>query len=240
MLRLDRLGRSGVFQDVSLELFPGEVVGIVGLLGSGRTALARSLFGLEPADEGTIYIEDLPVAIRNVVDAMEHRIAYVPEDRLTEGLFLEQSIQRNIVVSVLDTLRDRLGLLDSARLRESARGWIGALDIKTSDERTIVASLSGGNQQKTVLAKWLATQARIWILNGPTVGVDIGAKMDIHQRIRRLAERGCGVLVISDDLPEIAATCRRALLLHRGRIVEELGGEELDEKRLLDSLRVFL
>ena len=239
LLRLDRLGRGGAFQDVSLKLFPGEVVGIVGLLGSGRTALARSLFGLEPADGGTLYIEDRPVVIRNPIDAMGHRMAYVPEDRLTEGLFLQQTIERNIVVSVLDTLRDRLRMIDPGRLRDSAGYWIEALDIKTPDGRATVASLSGGNQQKTVLAKWLATDARIWILNGPTVGVDIGAKMDIHQRIRSLAERGCGVLVISDDLPEIAETCNRALLMHRGRIVEELGGDELDEKRLLDSLRMF-
>ena len=239
LLKLDRLGRRGAYEGVSLELFPGEVVGIVGLRGSGRTALAQSLFGLEPADEGAIYVEERPVTIRNVVDAIGHRMAYVPEDRLTEGLFLEQSIERNIVVSVLDRLRDRLGLLDPGRIRDFARGWIEALDIKTSDGRATVASLSGGHQQKTVLAKWLATEARIWILNGPTVGVDIGAKMDIHQRIRKLAERGCGLLVISDDMPEIAETCSRALLLHRGRIVEEVGGDELDEKRLINSLRML-
>jgi simple sugar transport system ATP-binding protein len=239
LLKLDRLGRRGAYEGVSLELFPGEVVGIVGLRGSGRTALAQSLFGLEPADEGAIHVEDRPVTIRNVVDAIGHRMAYVPEDRLTEGLFLEQSIERNIVVSVLDRLRDRLGLLDPGRIRDFARGWIEALDIKTSDGRATVASLSGGHQQKTVLAKWLATEARIWILNGPTVGVDIGAKMDIHQRIRKLAKRGCGLLVISDDMPEIAETCSRALLLHRGRIVEEVGGDELDEKRLINSLRML-
>ncbi len=239
LLKLDRLGRRGAYEGVSLELFPGEVVGIVGLRGSGRTALAQSLFGLEPADEGAIYVEERPVMIRNVVDAIGHRMAYVPEDRLTEGLFLEQSIERNIVVSVLDRLRDRLGLLDPGRIRDFARGWIEALDIKTSDGRATVASLSGGHQQKTVLAKWLATEARIWILNGPTVGVDIGAKMDIHQRIRKLAERGCGLLVISDDMPEIVETCSRVLLLHRGRIVEEVGGDELDEKQLTNSMRML-
>jgi simple sugar transport system ATP-binding protein len=110
------------------------------------------------------------------------------------------------------------------------------LGIKTPEGRAAVASLSGGNQQKAVLAKWLATRARIWIFNRPTAGVDIGAKMDIHRRIRNLAERGFGVVLISDDLPEIAETCSRALLMHRGRIVEKISGDELDEKHLLDSL----
>jgi simple sugar transport system ATP-binding protein len=236
LLRLDRLGRRGAFQDVSLELFPGEVVGITGLLGSGRTALARSLFGLEPAESGEIFVEGRTVSIQTVIDAIDHRLAYVPEDRLSEGLFLEQSIERNIVVGILDTLRGRLGLVDPDRIRSSAGEWIEALGIKTPDSRAAVANLSGGNQQKTVLAKWLATRARIWFLNGPTVGVDVGAKMDIHRRIRRLAERGLGVLIISDDLPEIVETCSRALVMHRGRIVEEVVGDELDEKRLADSL----
>jgi simple sugar transport system ATP-binding protein len=120
LLRLDRLGRQGAFQDISLELSPGDIIGIVGLLGSGRTALARSLFGLDPTDYGVIHIEDRPVAIRNVVDAIEHRMAYVPEDRLTEGLFLEQSIERNIVVGVLDTLRNCLGLVEPDRIRSTA------------------------------------------------------------------------------------------------------------------------
>jgi simple sugar transport system ATP-binding protein len=236
LLRLDRLGRQGAFQDISLELSPGDIIGIVGLLGSGRTALARSLFGLDPTDYGVIHIEDRPVAIRNVVDAIEHRMAYVPEDRLTEGLFLEQSIERNIVVGVLDTLRNCLGLVEPDRIRSTAGEWIEALGIKTPEGRAAVASLSGGNQQKAVLAKWLATRARIWIFNRPTAGVDIGAKMDIHRRIRNLAERGFGVVLISDDLPEIAETCSRALLMHRGRIVEKISGDKLDEKHLLDSL----
>jgi simple sugar transport system ATP-binding protein len=236
LLRLDRLSRRGDFHGVSLRLFAGEVLGIAGLLGSGRTALARSLFGLEPADSGTIHIEGRPVAVRSVVDAIANGMAYVPEDRLSEGLFLEQSIERNIVAGILDDLRGRLALLEPDRIRRAAEEWIEALGIKTPDGRDAVASLSGGNQQKTVLAKWLATGARIWILNGPTVGVDVGAKMDIHRRIRDLAERGLGVLVISDDLPEIAEICNRALLMHRGEIIEEASGAELDEKRLADSL----
>jgi simple sugar transport system ATP-binding protein len=171
-----------------------------------------------------------------VDDAIDHRIAYVPEDRLTEGLFLEQSIERNIVVTILDRLCGRFGLVDPHRTRESSRQWVQNLDIKTPDTRSAVANLSGGNQQKAVLAKWLVTEARIWILNRPTAGVDIGAKMDIHRRIRELAESGLGVLIISDDLPELAQTCSRVLVVHLGRIVEEISGDRLDERNLAETL----
>jgi simple sugar transport system ATP-binding protein len=236
LLRLDRLTRRGRFENVSFEIIPGDVVGLTGLLGSGRTALARSLFGIEPADSGAILVEGCRVCLRTVNDAIDHRIAYVPEDRLTEGLFLEQSIERNIVVGILDRLRGRFGLVAPHRTRESARQWIQTLDIKTPDTRSAVANLSGGNQQKAVLARWLATAARVWILNGPTAGVDIGAKMDIHRRIRELAERGLGVLIISDDLPELVQTCNRVLVMHLGRIVEEISGDRLEERNLASTL----
>jgi simple sugar transport system ATP-binding protein len=236
LLRLDRLSRRGVFENVSLELHPGDVVGLTGLLGSGRTALARSLFGIEPADGGVISVEGRRASIRTVNDAIDQRIAYVPEDRLSEGLFLEQSIERNIIVTILNRLRGRFGLVDLRRTRESARQWVETLDIKTPDTRSAVTSLSGGNQQKAVLAKWLATEARIWILNRPTAGVDIGAKMDIHRRIRELAKSGLGVLLISDDLPELTQTCSRVLVMHLGRIVDETSGDRLDERNLAGKL----
>ena len=172
LLRLDRLSRKGGFENVSFEIFPGDVVGLTGLLGSGRTALAKSLFGIEPADGGAVLVGGRRVSIRTVNDAIDHRIAYVPEDRLTEGLFLEQSIERNIVVGILDRLRGRFGLIDPRRARASAQQWIETLGIKTPDTQTAVANLSGGNQQKAVLAKWLATNARVWLLNGPTAGVE--------------------------------------------------------------------
>jgi simple sugar transport system ATP-binding protein len=240
LLRLDGLSRRGGFENVSLELYPREVVGLSGLLGSGRTALARSLFGIDPADGGHIFVKGRQVTIRTVDDAIDRRIACVPEDRLTEGLFLEQSIERNIVVTILDRLRGRLGLVDPHRTRESSRQWVQKLDIKTPDTRSAVANLSGGNQQKAVLAKWLATEARIWILNRPTAGVDIGAKMDIHRRIRELAESGLGVLIISDDLPELAQTCSRVLVMHLGRIVGEISGDRLDERNLAETLNQLL
>jgi simple sugar transport system ATP-binding protein len=236
LLRIEQLSRRGRFEDISFELFPGEVVGITGLLGSGRTALARTLFGIEPADRGTISVEGNPVQVHCVADAIRNGIAYVPEDRLSQGLFLEQSIERNISVGILDTLRGSSGLLDASRIRSSARQWIEEFNIKSPDGRAAALTLSGGNQQKTVLAKWLATRARILILNGPTVGVDVGAKMDIHRRIRELAEQGMAVLLVSDDLPEIVQTCSRVFLMHRGRFIEEFGEDRIDGNLLAKRL----
>jgi len=236
LLQLENLSRHGSFEDVSLELFPGEVVGITGLLGSGRSGLARALFGVEPAETGVIRLEGHPVVIRRVEDAIYYDIGYVPEDRLTEGLFLEQSVDRNLVVGILDSLRGRAGLLSARRLRDAARVWIERFAISTPDGRRAVKNLSGGNQQKTVLAKWMATEARILILNGPTVGVDIGAKTDIHARIRAMAEQGMAILLISDDLPELVHTCSRVLLMHRGRIIKEFGEDGFDEEMLARHL----
>jgi simple sugar transport system ATP-binding protein len=205
---------------------PGEIVGISGLLGSGRTELAVALFGMRPRYRGTIRLDGRVVRLDSVRRAIDRRIAYVPEDRLTEGLFLPETIDRNIVATSLGAL-SRFGLLRRRAAAAAAARTIAEMTIATPTGNRPVMQLSGGNQQRVVIGRWLLQDPRLLILNGPTVGVDVGSKAGIHATIRALArERGLGVLMISDDLPELAGNCNRILLMHRGRLVEELGGHE--------------
>jgi simple sugar transport system ATP-binding protein len=236
LLRVQSLLSPGNFADVSFELYPGEILGITGLLGSGRTELALALFGVQRASSGTVYVRGKQVRIGGIQDAVRHRIGYVPEDRLTEGLFLPQSIGRNIVASVLDKLTASLGMLDQRKTDGEVREWTSGLRIKTPSAELPVQSLSGGNQQRVVLAKWLACEPQILILNGPTVGVDIGSKSEIHDIIRNLARGGMGLIVISDDIPELLHTCSRILLMRKGRIVEELDPHTISEEQLAAKL----
>ena len=206
------------------------------MLGSGRTELALSLFGELPADSGKIFIEGKEVKIKGITDAVRYGIGYVPDDRIREGLFLEQSISNNIVVSVIDRLINKMRLLNMKGKAEESKRWIKQLEVKTPSGELPAKSLSGGNQQRLVLAKWLASKPKILILNGPTVGVDVGSKAEIHELIRSLARQGIGILLISDDIPELLMTCHRILLMRAGRIVEEFKREETTEQELSSEL----
>ncbi|MGQ9904897.1 MAG: sugar ABC transporter ATP-binding protein [Anaerolineae bacterium] len=228
LLEVRHLTSYGNFTDVSFRLMPGEIVGITGLLGSGRTELALALFGALPADSGQIAIDGVPVRLDSIQAAIAHGIGYVPEDRLSEGLFLDQSIGKNIIVCTVDNLTGRGPLLDLRRVSGQIRDWVHQLSIKTRNPELPAKSLSGGNQQRVVLAKWLARAPRILILNGPTVGVDVGSKTELHETIKHLARQGMGVLVISDDIPELMHLCNRVLLMRRGRIAAEFTRDELD------------
>ncbi|BAM01901.1 MULTISPECIES: sugar ABC transporter ATP-binding protein [Caldilinea] len=236
LLRVENLSVPGVLHDVSLELRAQEIVGVTGLLGSGRTELALALFGLLPIASGQIYIDERPVTIHSVQDAIRHGIGYVPEDRLTEGLFLDQSIGRNIVVRTIDRLRNRFGLIEPSLVTQQVNRWIDSLRIKAADPALPVKTLSGGNQQRVVVAKWLASNPRLMILNGPTMGVDVGSKNEIHELIKQLAREGMGLLVISDDIPELLQTCNRILLMRNGTIVEEILPRETNENELAAKL----
>jgi len=236
LLRVVNLFKKNTFRHISFDLQASEVIGITGLLGSGRTGLALSLFGVNPADSGEIYVDGDQVTIHSVPDAMRCGLAYVPEDRLTEGLFLQQTVEKNIVISVLASLLNWCRLINRNMTQILAKKWISDLQIATPSEKTAVQWLSGGNQQKTVLAKWLAANAKILILNGPTAGVDIGAKMDIHQKIRQLAEKGMGMLIISDDIPELIQTCSRIFVMHRGELIDEFATGEIDETHLVQRI----
>lgn len=236
LLKVDKLSKKGKFKGVSFELFPGEILGITGLLGSGRTELAQALFGIKPADSGSIYIDGKLESIKSVEDAVKNNIAYVPEDRLTEGLFLTQSIRNNIAVGTVNQMINKYNMVDYDKLDHQAEQWVEDLSIATPSTQIPVRNLSGGNQQRVVLAKWLSRAPRILILNGPTIGVDIGSKKEIHDIIKKLAKEGMGVLMITDDIPELLQTCNRILVMKKGAIVEELLGNAITEKEVVQKL----
>ena len=236
LLRVEGLNRAGAFRDVSLTLRAGEVLGIAGLLGSGRTTLAKALFGLARSDRGEITLAGASIPLGDPIAAAAAGIGYVPEDRLTEGLFLEQSIAHNIAVGRFDAHAQK-GVLDLRALWADAADWLKRLPGKAPDPSAPVRSLSGGNQQRVVLARWMARQPRVLILNGPSVGVDVGSKAEIHGIIADLAARGLGVIVISDDLPELLATCHRILVMKAGEITEDIkGGAGITEAELSHRL----
>jgi len=189
-----------------------------------------------PIDQGQISINGRVVELRSTQDAIENGIGYVPEDRLTEGLFLERSIGQNIIVRIIEQLLGRLGLIDGRQVERETNQWVSSLRIKTDDPTLPVKTLSGGNQQRVVLAKWLASQPQLLILNGPTVGVDIGSKSELHTMMKTLAQEGMGLLVISDDIPELLQTCNRILLMRQGEIVEEVQPHGITENELTAKL----
>lgn len=236
LLEVRHLTSHGNFEDVSFELHAGEILGITGLLGSGRTELALALFGVIPIDSGSVVLDGESVVLRNIQDAIAHGVGYVPEDRLTEGLFLDRSINNNILARILDGLKGTGRLLDRSLMKATAQEWISRLNIKAPHAELPVKSLSGGNQQRVVLAKWLASKPRILILNGPTVGVDVGSKMELHDIIKQLAREGLGIIIISDDIPELMQTCNRILLMRRGRIVEQFDRRRITEMDLTQQL----
>lgn len=238
-LEVEGLTVSGSVDDVSLTLRPGEIVGISGLIGSGRTELARALFGMENASAKRFRVAGKDVLPRSVQEAISLGIAYVPEDRLSEGLFLTQSIERNMVVSILDRLRRGL-FLDRDAMRGKTEEMFAAMQIAAPSPETAVGNLSGGNAQRVMLGRWLLTGAKVLILNGPTVGVDVGSKAKIHHIIRDLArEEGVAVLMISDDVPELTGNCNRIHVMHEGRFVGAFSGAEMTEDAINDSLKAL-
>lgn len=210
------------FYDINFSLYKGEILGITGLLGCGRNELAKSLFGIMPATNGNIVInsEDIGI-IRNVQHALEYNIGYVPEDRITEGLHMEQTIADNSISVIIGSLVGKNGLLDDKKVREKKHETLSLIPIAGMRPLNPAKSLSGGNQQKLVLAKWLAANPKILILNSPTVGVDVGAKNEIHNIIKGLVKEGIGIIVISDDIPEIMTLCNRVFIMKDGYIVDE-------------------
>ena len=219
-------------KDVSFDLRKGEILGITGLLGSGRTELALALFGLEKPTAGEIVLNGKNVKIKSPIAAQKLRIGYVPEDRLTEGLCLAQPIADNIALSSLQRLGKALGYLKRKDVIDEGWKWQETFHIKTDDVRKNASTLSGGNQQKIVLAKWLANDLDVLILNGPTVGVDVGAKQDIHALVHELANQGLAVIIISDDLPEVVVNTSRVLVMKEGAIVGEMTGDEITEANI--------
>ena len=222
LLSVKNLTKDGQFSNISFDLHKHDILGIVGLMGSGRTEVATALFGLNRADSGTISMHGQALNIKTPQDAIANGIALLPEDRAGQGLYEEQPISDNIVVTILDRLLAKSGLIDKAKRDIAAEQWIDALNIKTPTGAAAVNSLSGGNQQRVVLAKWLATDPSVFILDGPTIGIDIGSKHTIHEIIRDLAGKGIGIIMISDEIQEILDNCNRVLLMFEGRIIREI------------------
>ncbi|WP_308578852.1 sugar ABC transporter ATP-binding protein [uncultured Oribacterium sp.] len=230
ILEAQNLSAKG-FEDVSFKLHKGEILGVTGQLGSGRTELSLSLFGLNRPVSGKIIMEGQEVSLNSVQEAQKLKIALVPEDRLTEGLFIPQSITDNITVTRLNSLSS-MGVLNKGRLMNEASTWVEKLEIATQNPTNAAGTLSGGNQQKVVLAKWLSDNPKILILNGPTVGVDIGAKYDIHKLLKQLAMQGMSIIVVSDDTAEVVSLCDRAIVMQGGKMTGALEKEDLNTVNL--------
>jgi len=232
ILKVNRLCKEGNFYNISFELRKGEIVGITGLVGSGRSEIAKAIFGLNIPDSGEIILEGQPIVIKSAADAVKHGISYIPENRQLEGLLAKNSVCQNMTLAVLDEIC-KYGCIDTKKETAIAREYTEKLDVRPRDIDKPVGQLSGGNQQKVVLGKWLATNPKILIADEPTSGVDIGAKIEIHKTLRQLANKGIGVVVISSELPEILAVSDRILIMHRGNIVSAMNKEGATQEAIL-------
>src|SRR2546427_6651329 len=232
VLEGEGLGTSGALTDVSFTLGRGEILGLAGLVGSGRTTLARAIFGIVPPGRGRIKLDGVDARIAHAGRARELGIAYVPEERQRQGLVLPFSVSENLSLVILRRL-SRLGFINHASERTVAHDVVRRLDIRTPGIGVPAATLSGGNQQKVVVGKWLAAQPRVLIMDEPTRGVDVGAKAEIHRLMSELAGRGLGILLISSELPEVLGMSDRILVMHRGRITGELRRDEATQEKLM-------
>jgi rhamnose transport system ATP-binding protein len=217
LLSVRNLTKLGVFHDINFDVRHGEIVGFAGLVGAGRTNVALALFGIDPPDAGEIIFDGQAVVIDSPSQATELGLAYVPENRREHGLVMPMSIAANITVPILKQYLGRFGLVDFIRENETAEQYRSRLSIRTDSVRLQASKLSGGNQQKVVLSKWLNTKPRLLILDEPTRGIDIGAKAEVHSIINDLAKQGLGIILISSDLPEVLAMSDRILVMREGR-----------------------
>ena len=235
ILEVKDLSLAGHFENINFSVHGGEILGITGLLDSGRTELALSLFGIHPATSGSICLNGEEITLTNAQDAVHHNIGFVPEDRLSEGLFLPQSIADNIIIADIDNMT-KSNMIDKEKCKEVVDRWVKEFSIATPDPQNAAMTLSGGNQQKVVLSKWLACSPEVLILNGPTVGVDIGSKHDIHSILQSLANAGMAIIIVSDDLPEVIENCSKVMVLKNGRSVAEMETSALNEQIILDHM----
>jgi ribose transport system ATP-binding protein len=232
VLRIENLYSSGRLHNVSLSLKRGEVLGIAGLLGAGRTDLARAIFGLDPLESGQIYVRDEPKTIRSPRYAINLGIGFLTEDRKSQGLVLILSVKDNIVLASLERL-SKLGVVDRNQETEVASRFVDDLGIKTPGLQQKAMFLSGGNQQKVVLSKWLCSQADILIFDEPTRGVDVGAKVELYQLMNALTSNGAAIIMISSELPEILGMSDRILVMHNGGFTGEFSRAEATQERIL-------
>ncbi|WP_414449396.1 sugar ABC transporter ATP-binding protein [Burkholderia sp. 22PA0099] len=232
MLEVNGLARAGSFADVSLTVRRGEIVGLTGLLGSGAKELVQCLFGLKQADAGTVAVDGRRVALGSPMQAVQAGIAMLPEDRRAHGVALGLSVRENISLASLGRY-SRAGFMRDGGERSAVGDFIRELSIKTPGGEALVRNLSGGNQQKVAIAKWLSCQSKVYVLDEPTVAVDVAAKVEIYTLLNRLAAEGSAILMLSSDLLELSDFCDRVLVVYRGAIVGEFSGERLNSDQLL-------
>lgn len=233
VLEAKNLSKKGNIKDISFKLHKGEVVGITGLVGAGRSELAQIIFGIMKPDSGKLFINNKEMQINSPKDALKNGIAYIPESRQTQGLVLQKTVESNITLPILDKLKNKLGIINIKKQRESVNKWVNLLDVRPNNPDMLAQQLSGGNQQKVVLAKWISTGAKVLIIDEPTNGVDVGAKSEIHQIIRKLASEGTSIIVISSELPEILSVSDRILVMRRGRINGEFINEAITQEDIM-------
>jgi rhamnose transport system ATP-binding protein len=232
VLGVQRLTREGKFVDISFEIRAGEIVGLGGLVGAGRTEIAEAIFGIERYDAGGVTIAGNPLRKGSPTAAMQAGIALVPEDRRQHGLVMPESIERNIILASLARVR-RHGLIAAGVSREFATSWAARLQVKYGRISDPVSTLSGGNQQKVVLAKWLSRRPALLIVDEPTRGIDVGTKAEVHRLLMDLAHEGVAVMVISSELPELLLLADRILVIREGRLVHEFSAEEATEESVI-------
>jgi ribose transport system ATP-binding protein len=233
-LQADDLADGQELHGVSLELQGGQILGVAGLVGAGRTALAETLFGLRQATAGEIHIDGQVVKLHSAKQAIEHGLGFVPEDRKLQGLFLNMAVRENITMSST-SLVSNFGFVNTNKANKLADEYVDKLDIRTPSLRQRIRNLSGGNQQKVIIARWLTLKPRVLILDEPTRGVDVGAKAEIHGLMRQLAEDGVAVLMISSELPEIIGVSDRILVMHEGRVTGRFERDEASQDMIMHA-----
>jgi rhamnose transport system ATP-binding protein len=234
VLKVERLTREGVFTDVSFEVRAGEVVALAGLVGAGRTEVARAIFGIDRFDAGSVEVDGRRLPAGSPTAAMAAGVGLVPEDRRQQGLVMDFSIERNIALTSLDHVQ-RGGLIPRGAERRFAKDWALRLQLKYGRLTNPVWTLSGGNQQKAVLAKWLARKPSLLIVDEPTRGIDVGTKAEVHRLLSELAAQGVAVLMISSELPEVLGMADRIVVLFEGRVMREFARDEADENAIMHA-----
>jgi len=234
LLEVRNLRRAGVLNDVSFDLLEGEILGVAGLMGAGRSELARAIFGADRIDSGTVSRDGEELAIRSPADAIRRGIAYLSENRKEEGLAVDMRLDQNVTMANVEAVCNAVGVISGAKERLAAEKYVDELSIRTPSVSQLIRNLSGGNQQKAVIAKWLFRDSRILIFDEPTRGIDVGAKYAIYELIVKLAASGVGVIMISSELPEIMGMTDRVMVLHEGEVTAVLRTSETSQEEILN------
>ncbi|EFK6745059.1 sugar ABC transporter ATP-binding protein, partial [Escherichia coli] len=233
VLEVNGLTRKGVLNDINFTLYCGEILGFAGLMGAGRTELARAIFGADSIDSGTLKLNGKETVIKDISDAIQQGISYLTEDRKKEGLALNLSVERNIMLGNYPEYSDRFGNIDSRRCQQTSEEQVKALRIKTPNLEQAALNLSGGNQQKIIIARWVCKDTDILIFDEPTRGIDVGAKLEIYELMNRLVAKGKSIIMISSELPEVLGMCDRILVMRSGRITGELSAKEATQEKIM-------